>query len=215
MLGKTTEANHCTRSLAGNSCSDCYIFFSFLRGQKEGGFFFNSKSCLHIWEARPRPHGQQQMGTGWERRGERTGSQQEKQAPETIQSPETPLLSSHAKVGARPEACTRIKRNHKAVFPHAIHDNAFLSRLGSERILVARSTRSTDQRRGYGPRPEQGQWDFNPSYVPDNRVLTVLRGALRSLWEFIEKDSAAWYLVQSQCSEDKAWTEKIDQMERC
>lgn len=104
MPGKTTEANHYTKSLAGNSCSNYYVFFSFLRGQKEGGFCFNSKSCLHIWEARLRPHGQQQMGTGWERRGKRTGSRQEKQAPETIQSPETPLLSSHAKAGARPEA---------------------------------------------------------------------------------------------------------------
>lgn len=104
MPGKTTEANHCTRSLAGNSCSNYYICFSCLRGQKEGGFCFKSKSCLHIWEAKSRPHGQQQMGTGWEQRGKRTGSQQEKQAPETIQSPETPLLSSHAKAGARPEA---------------------------------------------------------------------------------------------------------------
>lgn len=111
--GKTTEANHCTRSLAGNSCSNYYIFFSFLRGQKEGGFCFNSKSCLHIWEARPRPHGQQQMGTGWERRGKRTGSQQEKQAPETIQSPETPLLSSHAKAGARPEKSAGLRKDQE------------------------------------------------------------------------------------------------------
>lgn len=192
MLGKTPEANHCTRSLAGNSCSNYYIFFSFLRGQKEGGFCFNSKSCLHIWEARPRPHGQQQMGTGWEWRGKRTGSQQEKQAPETIQSPERHRCSAHTLKQAHgqrsQQACARIKRkNHKAVFPHAIHDNAFLSRLGSKRILVARgdvtprvsrSTRSTDQPWGYGPRPEQGQWDkrsciailakcFNPSYVPE------------------------------------------------
>lgn len=183
------------------------------------------------------PMGSNRWGQGGsgEERGQEVSKKNKHQRPS---NPQRHRCSAHTLKQAHgqrsQQACARIKRNHKAVFPHAIHDNAFLSRLGSERILVrgdvtlrvSRSTRSTDQRRGYGPRPEQGQWDkrsciailakcFNPFYVPDNRVLTVLRGALRSLWEFNEKDSAVWYLVQSQCSEGKAWTEKIEQVERC